>query len=67
MVIVYTVQMLSVRQNGRKKAFGRSPPYQRCLVVLALLLIASGVGSGISIDTQDRRPRRKKTTPRHDR
>ena len=32
--------MLSVRRNGRKMAFRRSRPYQRCLVALALLLIA---------------------------
>ena len=25
----YTVLMLCVRQNERKKAFGRSPPYQK--------------------------------------
>ena len=43
----YTVLMLRVRQNERKKVFGRSPPYQeqygqqRCLVAHALLLIAT--------------------------
>ena len=42
-----TLVMLRVRQNERKKAFGRSAPYQeqyarqRCLVALALLPIAS--------------------------
>ena len=43
----YTVLMLCLRQHERKKAFDRSPPYQKlcalqiCLVALALLLIAS--------------------------
>ena len=59
----YTVVMLCVRQNQRKKAFGRPPPYQELKAWHSRLIAHSHVRwfeqTGISMDAQDRRDLRK--------